>query len=83
MFSDLANHTVIHGELALADTNYARDGALKDSLVPVELPELTHRHPIDPRRFRQWDCTSVVLFPFISVLLFQGMAFDLRRGHSV
>ncbi|KAI1420358.1 hypothetical protein F5Y12DRAFT_773461 [Xylaria sp. FL1777] len=82
IFSDPANHTAIRGELALADAYYASGGACKDRLVPVELPELTRRHPGDPRRFRPWDRTSVVPFPFISACLLQGVAFDPRKGRG-
>ncbi|KAF2966405.1 hypothetical protein GQX73_g7187 [Xylaria multiplex] len=82
IFSDPANHTAIRGELTLADAYYASEGTRKDRLVPVELPELTRRNPADPRRFRPWDRSSVVPFPFISALLLQGVAFDPRRGHG-
>ncbi|KAI1112395.1 hypothetical protein F5Y14DRAFT_442618 [Nemania sp. NC0429] len=82
IFSDPANHTAIRGELALADTYYARGETRKDTLVPVELPELTRKHPFDPRRFRPWDRTTVVPFPFISASLLQGVAFDPRWGRG-
>ncbi|KAI8953887.1 hypothetical protein F4801DRAFT_588056 [Xylaria longipes] len=82
IFSDPANHTAIRGELALADAYYARDGARKDRLMPVELPELSRRNPGDPRRFRPWDRTSVVPFPFIAASLLQGVAFDPRLGRG-
>ncbi|KAI0098071.1 hypothetical protein GGR51DRAFT_438904 [Nemania sp. FL0031] len=82
IFSDPANHTAIRGELALADAYYAGDGAHKDRPTPVELPELTRRHPNDPQRFRPWDRTSVVPFPFISASLLQGVAFDPRLGRG-
>ncbi|KAI0438432.1 hypothetical protein F4803DRAFT_565284 [Xylaria telfairii] len=82
IFSDPANHTAIRGELALADAYYATDEARRDRLVPVELPELTRRHPGDPRRFPPWDRTSVVPFPFISASLLQGVAFDPRLARG-
>ena len=78
IFSDPVNHTAIRGELALAEAYFAGDGMLEDRQVPVELPELTRRHPYGPRRNRPWDTTSVVLFPFISASFLQGVAFDLR-----
>ncbi|KAI1122714.1 hypothetical protein F5Y10DRAFT_253368 [Nemania abortiva] len=82
IFSDPANHTAIRGELALADAYYASDGGREGRATPIELPELTRRNPGDPRRFRPWDRTSVVPFPFISASLLQGVAFDPRLGRG-
>lgn len=82
IFSDPTNHATIRGELALADAYYARDGAREDRPPPVELPELTRRNPADPRRFRPWDRTSVVPFPFIAASLLQGVAFDPQLGRG-
>ncbi|KAI1173389.1 hypothetical protein F4777DRAFT_600676 [Nemania sp. FL0916] len=95
IFSDPANRTAIRGELALADAYYCayyygyyhgRGGSGKKAPrhpTPIELPELTRRHPGDPRRFRPWDRTSVVPFPFITAALLQGVAFDPRLGRGV
>lgn len=85
VFADPANHPAVRAELGLAAAYYGAHGghvAGGPRPGPVELPRLSRRQPVHPRRRRPWDRAALQPFPFISAALLQAVALDPARGRS-